>query len=71
MNEYVYKTLLIEVVEQYTNTDRLDHRLIERICQATQPPSPTDKKCSVCGKRQFNTPHGPVCADGHGGADSL
>lgn len=27
--------------------------------------------CSVCGEPQANTPHGLVCENGHGGADSL
>jgi hypothetical protein len=71
MKEEDYKLLLNEVVEQYTNTDRLTPRLIERICYAVQLPTPSGKKCSICNEPQFATPHGLVCSNGHGGADSL
>lgn len=27
--------------------------------------------CSVCGKPQYGTPYGMVCADSHGGADGV
>lgn len=31
----------------------------------------TGTKCSVCREPQFNTPSGPCCKNGHGGADPL
>ena len=30
--------------------------------------SPTGTQCSACGEPQFDTPHGPCCQNGHGGA---
>ena len=29
------------------------------------------RHCSVCNELQFDTPSGPVCKNGHGGADSI
>jgi hypothetical protein len=29
-----------------------------------------EKHCAVCGERQFDTPSGICCVNGHGGADS-
>lgn len=46
-------------------------------CDTGAAPTPNTKSkplrplCSVCGEPQDETPHGLVCVNGHGGADSL
>ena len=32
---------------------------------------PLDTNCSVCGKRQYQTPGGECCVEGHGGAPGV
>lgn len=42
-----------------------------RLPDQLPPPQPTRFFCADCGEPQFTCPSGTLCANGHGGADSL
>jgi len=48
-------------------SEELAH-FLEKIADVMPRVIATDKKCSVCGERQFLCPHGITCPNGHDGA---